>query len=104
MTDADAEFYTACLSGDVAAVRMLLEKPRTALVCGADVFRRPGETQALFMQRHASETKFVDIDRSATEPVPGYAHVPLYLACFGRNPALVLLLSERGAEFSARHA
>ena len=37
-------------------------------------------------------------------PIHGYAHVPLYLACFGGRQDTVLLLSERGAGFSARCA
>ena len=37
-------------------------------------------------------------------PIHGYAHVPLYLACFGGHRETVSLLSERGANFSARCA
>ena len=64
----DEEWYQACLNGDTAAVRRLLDT------------------------------------RSATDQIYGYAHVPLYLACFGGHRETVSLLSERGANFSARCA
>ena len=64
----DEEWYQACLNGDTAAVRRLLDT------------------------------------RSATDQIYGYGHVPLYLACFGGHRETVSLLSERGADFSARCA
>ena len=64
----DEEWYQACLNGDTAAVRRLLDT------------------------------------RSATDQIYGYGHVPLYLACFGGHRETVSLLSERGANFSARCA
>ena len=36
------------------------------------------------------------------DQIYGYGHVPLYLACFGGHRETVSLLSERGADFSAR--
>ena len=74
--DADTEFYEACMRGDAATVQMLLDNA--------------GDTGLAI--------------RSATDPVYGYAHVPLYLACFGGNREVVSLLIEGGADFSARCA
>ena len=70
----DEQFYKACLNGKTATVRKLLDIQDERL------------------------------SRSATDPIYGYAHVPLYLACFGGHPETVTLLSERGADFSARCA
>ena len=74
--DADTEFYEACMRGDAATVQMLLDNAGDMGVAR----------------------------RSATDPVYGYAHVPLYLACFGGNREVVSLLIEGGADFSARCA
>ena len=49
----DDEFHRACLKGDTATVRRLLDIEDERL------------------------------SRSATDPIYGYAHVPLHLACFG---------------------
>ena len=70
----DGEFYRACLKGDTATVRRLLDIEDERL------------------------------SRSATDPIYGYGLVPLYLALFGGRRDTVLLLSERGAGFSARCA
>lgn len=70
----DEQFYRACLTGDTATVRKFLGTEEG----------RPS--------------------RSATDLVLGYGHVPLYLALFGGRRDTVLLLSERGAGFSARCA
>ena len=68
----DEEFYQACLNGDTATVRRLLDIEDKRL------------------------------SRSATDPIYGYGHIPLYLACFGGHRETVLLLSERGADFRTR--
>ena len=65
----DEQFYKACLNGKTATVRKLLDIQDERL------------------------------SRSATDPIYGYAHVPLYLACFGGHQETVSLLSERGADF-----
>lgn len=70
----DEQFYRTCLTGDTATVRKFLDTEEG----------RPS--------------------RSAKELVLGYGHVPLYLALFGGRRDTVLLLSERGAGFSARCA
>jgi hypothetical protein len=67
----DEQYYKACLNGKTATVRKLLDIQDERL------------------------------SRSATDPIYGYAHVPLYLACFGGHRETVLLLSER-APISAR--
>ena len=70
----DEEFYQACINGDTATVRRLLDIEDEGL------------------------------SRSATDPIYGYAHIPLYFACFGGHRETVLLLSERGAHGAeARH-
>ena len=70
----DEQFYQACLNGKTATVRRLLDIEDERLA------------------------------RSATDPIYGYAHVPLYLACFGGHRETASLLSKRGADFSARCA
>ena len=70
----DEQFYKACLNGKTATVRKLLDIQDERL------------------------------SRSATDPIYGYAHVPLYLACFGGHRETASLLSKRGADFSARCA
>ena len=58
----DEELYQACLNGDTATVRRLLDIEDEGL------------------------------SRSATDPIYGYAHIPLYFACFGGHRETVLLL------------
>ena len=56
----DEQFYKACLNGKTATVRKLLDIQDERL------------------------------SRSATDPIYGYAHVPLYLACFGGHQETVV--------------
>ena len=58
----DEEFHRACLKGDTVTVRRLLDIEDERL------------------------------SRSATDPIYGYAHIPLYFACFGGHRETVLLL------------